>query len=242
MSFFVIARSFLRNLFLSDRVDADLDEEVHSHLKVLARQNLHAGMQEVEAQRRARIEQFKEQVREERLGNWLHSIVSDFRFTLRQLRKSPGFTAVAILTLALGIGGTTAIFTLVHEVMLRSLAVAKPDQLWRVGDAVFCCFSDGYTQGETTARGQRTTGAFSRGRRTSSCGPTLHHLRIWLRSRLEEVTRGWPYDAPVRRARSQRAMASTSPEISSRRSAFPLGVGGCSPMPTTRKAHRRSRS
>ncbi len=147
MSFFVIARSFLRNLFLSDRVDADLDEEVHSHLKVLARQNLHAGMQEVEAQHRARIEQFKEQVREERLGNWLHSIVSDFRFTLRQLRKSPGFTGVAILTLALGIGGTTAIFTLVQQVMLQSLPVSRPEQLWRVGDATICCYSNGYSQG-----------------------------------------------------------------------------------------------
>ncbi len=152
MSLFARARSFLRNLFRSDRVDADLDEEVYSHLEMLTQENLRAGVKEAEAQRRARIqlggiEQLKEQVREERLGKWLRSILSDSRFALRQLRKSPGFTSVAILTLALGIGGTTAIFTLVQQVMLQSLPVSRPEQLWRVGDATICCYSNGYSQG-----------------------------------------------------------------------------------------------
>ena len=70
------------------------------------------------------------------------------RYRLRQLKQSPAFTVTAILTLALGIGATTAIFTLVQQVMLRSLPVARPEQLWRVGDAVSCCYSDGYTQGD----------------------------------------------------------------------------------------------
>jgi putative ABC transport system permease protein len=72
----------------------------------------------------------------------------DLREALRQLRKAPGFTSTAVITLALGIGATTAIFTLVHQVMLKSLPVAKPDELWRIGDKIRCCNWGGYTQGE----------------------------------------------------------------------------------------------
>ena len=72
----------------------------------------------------------------------------DLREALRQLRKAPGFTSTAVITLALGIGATTAIFTLVHQVMLKSLPVAKPDELWRIGDKIRCCNWGGYIQGE----------------------------------------------------------------------------------------------
>jgi predicted permease len=75
-------------------------------------------------------------------------MVSDLRDALRQLRKAPGFTATALITLALGIGATTAIFTLVHQVMLKSLPVAKPEELWRIGDKDRCCNWGGYTQGD----------------------------------------------------------------------------------------------
>jgi predicted permease len=75
-------------------------------------------------------------------------VLQDLRYSLRQLRKSPGFTLTAVITLALGIGATTAIFTLVHAVMLKSLPVAKPDELWRFGDKVHCCGWGGYTQDE----------------------------------------------------------------------------------------------
>jgi predicted permease len=134
MSFFVRARSFLRNLFWSDRVDADLEEEVQSHLEMLTKENLRAGIQQGEAERRARIElggieQVKEQVREQRSGNWLHSIHADCRFAFRQLRKSPAFTSVAVLTLALGIGANTAIFSVVNSVLLRSLPFSHPSSL-----------------------------------------------------------------------------------------------------------------
>jgi putative ABC transport system permease protein len=73
---------------------------------------------------------------------------ADLRDALRQLLKAPGFTATAVITLALGIGATTAIFTLVHQVMLKSLPVAKPEELWRIGDKIRCCNWGGYAQGE----------------------------------------------------------------------------------------------
>jgi predicted permease len=78
----------------------------------------------------------------------MHSFVHDVRHALRQLRKAAGFTLTSVVTLALGIGATTAIFTLVHAVLLKSLPVTKPDELWRFGDKVHCCGWGGYTQDE----------------------------------------------------------------------------------------------
>src|SRR5215467_7471303 len=75
-------------------------------------------------------------------------MLADLRDAVRQLRKAPGFTTTALITLALGIGATTAIFTLVHQVMLKSLPVTRPDELWRIGDKVRCCNWGGYTQGD----------------------------------------------------------------------------------------------
>src|SRR5215475_14097398 len=76
------------------------------------------------------------------------TLFHDLRHAVRQLRKSPGFTATAVLTLALGIGATTSIFTLVHAVLLKSLPVTKPEELYRIGDKVHCCMWGGYTQWE----------------------------------------------------------------------------------------------
>src|SRR5499427_4085711 len=75
-------------------------------------------------------------------------MLGDLRDALRQLKKAPGFTTTALITLALGIGATTAIFTLVHQVMLKSLPVTKPGELWRIGDKDRCCNWGGYTQGD----------------------------------------------------------------------------------------------
>jgi putative ABC transport system permease protein len=75
-------------------------------------------------------------------------MLADLREALRQLRKAPGVAATAVITLALGIGATTAIFTLVHQVMLKSLPVTKPEDLWRIGDKVRCCNWGGYIQGD----------------------------------------------------------------------------------------------
>lgn len=74
-------------------------------------------------------------------------MLADLRDAARQIRKAPGFTATALITLALGIGATTAIFTLVHQVLLKSLPVTKPDELWKIGDKDRCCNWGGYTQG-----------------------------------------------------------------------------------------------
>ena len=74
--------------------------------------------------------------------------MADLREALQQLRKAPGFTTTTAITLALGIGATTAIFTLVHQVMLKSLPVSKPEELWRIGDKIRCCNWGGYNQGE----------------------------------------------------------------------------------------------
>ncbi len=137
MPVFVKARRFLRNLFSSRRVELDLDQEVHAHLEMLTDENIRAGMPPEEAQRAARIElggieQVKEQVREERVGNWLHSVLSDYRYGLRQLRKNPGATAVMVFTLALAIGATTAIFSVVYGVLLRPLPYTDSNRIMAV--------------------------------------------------------------------------------------------------------------
>ena len=137
MPLLVKARSFLRNLFFSRRVEVDLDQEVHSHLEMLTAENIRAGMPPHEAQRAARIElggieQVKEQVREVGIGNWLRSVISDCRYGLRQLRKSPGATAVMVFTLALAIGATTAIFSVVYGVLLRPLPYPDSSRIMAV--------------------------------------------------------------------------------------------------------------
>src|SRR5438132_8792447 len=76
-------------------------------------------------------------------GASMSNLLSNVRYALRQFRLSPIFTVAAVLTLALGIGGTTAIFTLIHAVMLRSLPVADPGRLYRVGSGDDCCVEGG---------------------------------------------------------------------------------------------------
>jgi putative ABC transport system permease protein len=137
MPLFVKARSFLRNLFLSRGVEAELDQEVHSHLDLLIAENIRAGMTPREAARAARvelggIEQVKEDVREQQMGNWLRSVFSDCRYGLRQLRKNPGATAVMVFTLALAIGATTAIFSVVYGVLLRPLPYPDANRIMAI--------------------------------------------------------------------------------------------------------------
>jgi hypothetical protein len=128
------ARSFLRNLISTQRGEADLEQEVQSHLVLLIEENIRSGMQEKEAQRAARIElggieQVKEQVREVQIGNWLRSVISDCRYGARQLRKNPMFTAVTVMMLALGIGANTAVFSILDSVLVRPLPYPKAERL-----------------------------------------------------------------------------------------------------------------
>jgi macrolide transport system ATP-binding/permease protein len=141
--------SWLRRLFTLKQMEADLDKELRFHFEAQVGDRVRAGVSESEARRLTRlefggIEQIKEDCRERRGTMWLESTVQDVRYGLRRLRKSPGFSCIVVLTLAFGLGVNTAFFSLVQGILLRSLPVANPASLYRIGDQMHCCYFHGF--------------------------------------------------------------------------------------------------
>jgi predicted permease len=144
----VALASRLRALVNRHRLDDDTRRECEAHIEALTARNIRAGMGPDEAHAAAR-RQFgnatllREEIYRLNRIDWLDSAARDLRYAVRSLRKSPTFSLAAIVTLAVGIGGTTAIFTLIHAVMLRSLPVTDPAALYRIGDGDSCCVVGG---------------------------------------------------------------------------------------------------
>jgi putative ABC transport system permease protein len=129
--------AFFRNLFRRDHVERDLDDELRAYVELAADENRHAGLLEPAARRAALvdlggIEQVKEHVRAARAGGFVEQLSQDLSYAFRVLRKYRGFTVVAVITLALGIGATTAVFSIVDTVIIRPLPYADPERLVRV--------------------------------------------------------------------------------------------------------------
>ena len=129
----------MRGLFHKRQLDGDLDAELRAHLEMLTEENIRKGLPPEEARYAARrefggVEQSKELHREQRSIPFLDALFQDLRFALRGLRNRPGFALVAILTLSLGIGSTTAVFSVVDRILFRSLPYPHDEELVSFGD------------------------------------------------------------------------------------------------------------
>jgi predicted permease len=131
-------RSLAAMLLRRDRFEREMRDEVRFHLDARVEDLMREGLNRVDAERRARIEfgtidAIKDDCREARGVRWFDEISGDLRYALRLMAKTPGFTAAAILSLALGIGANTAIFSLMDAVMMRTIPVSDPESLFFLG-------------------------------------------------------------------------------------------------------------
>ena len=129
-----VFRRRARSLFRGAQVDRELASELAYHLEQLTQENIAAGMDAGEARRLARralggTAQIAEQCRDQRRLGWLTDLRKDVQYAWRMLRKSPGFTALAVVTLALGVGASIAVYTLAESLLLRALPYPSPDRL-----------------------------------------------------------------------------------------------------------------
>ena len=145
------AVSGLRSLFRKQQVDRELDEELRTYLEMAAGEKMKQGMSRKDALREVRLERGSLEITKEvvRSAGWeslVETLLWDTRHALRRLRMAPAFAIATLLILALGIGATTSIFTLVHAVLLKSLPVSNPSELYRLGRESRCCYQGGYSQ------------------------------------------------------------------------------------------------
>src|SRR5882757_4055042 len=130
--------SGIKALLRKEQRNREIDEELQGYVEAAVDEKMRRGMRREDAERAARVEVGSAAVVRHRVwsGSWesaVESLGQDMRFGARQLLKSPGFSLVAILSLALGIGANTAIFTLINDLLLKSLPVYAPDQLVSFG-------------------------------------------------------------------------------------------------------------
>ena len=210
-------RARVRAIVRPRRAEHDLHDELSFHVAMQTQANVQNGLTEPEAERRARlalggVAQAKERSRDVRPLRWLDTLAQDLRYAQRSLRRAPGFTAVALLTLALGIGANTAIFSIVNGVILRPLGYPKPEQLMFLttqfsgGSAQFAVSPPEYLEFREINRSFSAVGAYRLGEVDLTGGDRPQRVRAAIRGRApaQRPGRAAGAGAPVCRGRNRR--------------------------------------